>query len=111
MANTKSARKNARKAKTRMLHNRQAKSRIKKLERQFEACLEANDGEAARKASAAFISALDRAAKSSIIHQNKANRKKSTCSKKLSLVMTSSPKASPEPSEKEAPSEKIDTES
>lgn len=84
MANTKSAQKNARKARVRMLKNRQVKSRLKTLERQFQACLEGNDEEAARKASAEFISALDRAAKSSIIHRNKASRKKSACAKQLS---------------------------
>ena len=67
-----------------MLKNRQVKSRLKTLERQFQACLEGNDEEAARKASAEFISALDRAAKSSIIHRNKASRKKSACAKQLS---------------------------
>ena len=83
MANTKSASKNARKARSRMLHNRQVKSRLKTLERQFQACLEGNDEEASRKAAAEFISALDRAAKSSIIHRNKAARKKSACSRRL----------------------------
>ncbi len=86
MANTKSALKNARKAKARMLSNRQAKSRLKTLERQFNACLDGNDEKAARKASAEFISALDRAAKSSIIHRNKATRKKSSCSQKIARI-------------------------
>ena len=86
MANTKSALKNARKARTRMLSNRQVKSRLKTLERQFNACLDNNDEEAARKASAEFISALDRAAKSSIIHRNKATRKKASCTKKIARI-------------------------
>jgi len=73
-----------------MLRNRQVKSRLKTLERQFQACLETNDEEAARKASAEFISALDRAAKSSIIHHNKAARKKSACAKRLSEASSSS---------------------
>lgn len=66
-----------------MLHNRQAKSRLKTLEHQFQACLEGNDEAASRKVAAEFISALDRAAKSSIIHRNKAARKKSACAKRL----------------------------
>ena len=66
-----------------MLHNRQVKSRLKTLERQFQICLEGNDEAASRKAAAEFISALDRAAKSSIIHRNKAARKKSACTKRL----------------------------
>ena len=73
-----------------MLHNRQAKSRLKTLERQFQACLEGKDEEAARKVAAEFISALDRAAKSSIIHRNKAARKKSACTKRLAGASASS---------------------
>ena len=69
-----------------MLHNRQAKSKLKLLERQFNTCVESNDEEAARKASVEFISALDRAAKSSIIHRNKATRKKSSCSNKIARI-------------------------
>ena len=83
MAITKSAKKNDRKTRSRTLHNRQVKSRLKTLERQFQACLEGNDEAASRKAAAEFISALDRAAKSSIIHRNKAARKKSACAKRL----------------------------
>lgn len=85
-----------------MLRNRQAKSRIKTLEHQFQACLEANDEEAALKASIEFVSALDRAAKSSIIHGNKANRKKSSCSKKLARLATSSTPVAKEPTEEES---------
>ena len=101
MANTKSALKNARKARTRMVRNRQARSRIKTLERQFKTCVEANDENAARKASAEFISALDRAAKSSIIHHNKAKRKKSSCSKKLAGIAVSSSATKSEPTGEE----------
>ena len=46
-----------------MLRNRQTKNKLKTLEHQFNACLDSNDEEAARKASVEFISALDRAAK------------------------------------------------
>ena len=97
MGNTKSALKNARIARNRMLRNRQAKSRIKTLERQFQACLEGNDEDAARKASVEFIAALDRAAKSSIIHHNKANRKKSSCANKLARIATPSAETNSEP--------------
>ena len=69
-----------------MLRNRHSKSRLKTLEHQFQACLNGNDEEKARQASVDFIAALDRAAKSSIIHPNKAARKKSSCAKRLAAT-------------------------
>ena len=109
MANTKSAQKNARNARVKMVRNRQVKSRLKTLERQFQACLEGNDEKAARKASAEFISALDRAAKSSIVHSNKASRKKSTCAKQLSSGASSTTvvQAKPQASTQEEPEEEV----
>ena len=105
MANSKSALKNARKTRARTLRNRHVKSRLKTLERQFQTCLEGKDEEAARKASAIFISALDRAAKSSIIHENKAARKKSACAKKLAGGGKTLSKASRDKAPEEAPEE------
>lgn len=107
MGNTKSALKNARKTRARTLRNRHVKSRLKTLERQFQACLEGKDEEATRKASAEFISALDRAAKSSIIHENKAARKKSACSAKLALDGNSPAKANQVEEQVEAVEEQV----
>jgi len=73
-----------------MFRNQQSKNRLKTLERKFQACLNGNDEENARQASSDFISALDRAAKSSIIHPNKAARKKSACAKRLASTGKSS---------------------
>ena len=105
MANSKSALKNARKTRARTLRNRHVKSRLKTLERQFQTCLEGKDEDAARKASAIFISALDRAAKSSIIHENKAARKKSACAKKLAAGAKTPSKSSQDKAPEETPKE------
>ena len=108
MANTKSALKNIRKSKARMLRNRQAKSKLKILERQFNACVDSNEEEAARKASVEFISALDRAAKSSIIHRNKATRKKSSCTNKIARIGQTAAKVEQEENQEESAAENLE---
>jgi small subunit ribosomal protein S20 len=81
MANTKSALKNMRKAEGRTLRNRTTKSRIRTLARNL-ASLEAEGSAEAKKAAAInYISALDKAVKSGVIHHNAANRHKAACSK------------------------------
>lgn len=79
MANTKSAQKNIRKSATRTEANRQVRSRLKTLAKSVEA--DANDTEKAKTAAVAFVSALDKAAKTGIIHQNVARRHKSSVAK------------------------------
>tara|TARA_B100001964_G_C14164770_1_gene568509 strand:+ start:239 stop:520 length:282 start_codon:yes stop_codon:yes gene_type:complete len=91
-----------------MLRNRQTKSKLKILERQFNACLDSNDEDAVRKASVEFISALDRAAKSSIIHRNKATRKKSSCTQKIARIGQTTAKVEQEDSQEESAAESLD---
>jgi len=78
MANTKSAQKEARKTAKRTLHNRGVKTRLKTLTKKARTALEGDDAAAARKAVDAVVSAYDRAAKTNVVHKNKASRVKST---------------------------------
>lgn len=82
MANTKTAIKNMRKTERRTVRNRAAKSRLKTLARNL-AKLELENASADEKKAAAvrYISALDKAAKTKIIHRNVADRQKSKWSK------------------------------
>mgnify|MGYP002002206283 CR=1 FL=1 len=78
MANTKSAQKEARKTAKRALHNRGVKTRLKTLTRKARTALEGDDAAAARKAVDEAVSAYDRAAKTNVVHKNKASLFKST---------------------------------
>lgn len=81
MANTKTAIKNMRKTARRTEQNRGAKSRLKTLGRNL-AQLEADGSAEDKKAAASrYISALDKAAKTDVIHRNVAQRHKARCSK------------------------------
>lgn len=79
MANTKSAIKNIRKSSRLTEHNRQVRSRLKTLAKKARAA----EGETAAQTVADYISALDKAAKRGIIHENKVRRHKSTLAPKL----------------------------
>jgi small subunit ribosomal protein S20 len=80
MANTKSAKKEARKSVKRTLHNKDIKTRLKSLTRNARAALEGDDVSSAQKAVSEAVSAYDKAAKSNIVHKNKARRIKSAFS-------------------------------
>jgi len=71
-----------RKAESRTLHNRATKSRLRTLARTL-ARLEAQEGSAEEKKATAirYVSALDKAAKSGIVHRNFAQRHKARYSK------------------------------
>jgi len=82
MANTKSAIKNNRKMLARTLHNRSRKSRIKTLAKRVSLLAsEGGDAEALRKAAIAYVSAMDKAAKTKLVHANKASRAKASVAK------------------------------
>lgn len=82
MANTKSAIKNNRKTVARTLHNRSRKSRIKTLAKKVQAlAADGSDKEALKSAAIEYVSAMDKAAKSNLIHVNKASRAKASASK------------------------------
>lgn len=82
MANTKSAIKNHRKTIARTLHNRSRKSRLKTLAKKVQTlAADGSDKEALRNAAVDYVSAMDKAAKTNLVHANKANRAKSSVSK------------------------------
>ena len=83
MANTRSAAKQARAGLRRQAHNKSIKSRLHSLEKKF---LEAVSAKKAPDANALYrllSSALDKAAKSRVIHRNNASRKKSRLAARL----------------------------
>ncbi len=83
MANTKSAIKNNRKTIARTLRNRSHKTRLKTLAKKVQAAAAGDDKEALKTAALAYVSAMDKAAKSKLIHGNKANRAKASMAKLL----------------------------
>lgn len=79
MANTKSSIKDIRKISRRTEHNRQIRSRLKTLTRKLREVTDGDDAAAKTEAARELVSALDKAAKTKIIHRNKADRYKATC--------------------------------
>jgi len=79
MANTKSALKYIRKSRVRALRNRQVKSRLKTLYKKVQLASESEDKEVLVSASRKYISALDKAGKTGLVHPNKIARHKSRC--------------------------------
>jgi small subunit ribosomal protein S20 len=77
MANTKSAIKAARKSKRLRNRNQSVKTHLKTLHKKFEAAVKANDAAAAKTAGMAYVSAMDKASKSGVVHANAAARAKS----------------------------------
>lgn len=77
MPNTKSAERRMRNSARRALHNRSIKHNLKALESHFQETMEAGKRDEAKTAFATVVSALDKAAKSGVIHKAKADRKKS----------------------------------
>lgn len=81
MANTKSAQKNIRKSAVRTEANRKVKSRLKTLTKTAKAAVESKDAAKITAATVKTVSAFDKAAKTGVIHKNKANRVKSRLAK------------------------------
>ena len=81
MANTKSAIKAARKSARLQTRNQGIKTRLKSLHKKFEAAAEAKDAAAAKTAGIAYISAMDKATKSGVVHKNAVARAKAHVSK------------------------------
>lgn len=86
MANTQSALKNIRKNRTNYLRNRSISSKLKTLDKAFQASIESKDKEAATLAAKSLISALDKATKSNLVHANKVARKKARCAALVSAI-------------------------
>lgn len=83
MANTKSAIKAARQGKRRHDRNQAVKTHLKTLHKKLEAAVEARDAAAARAAGIAYVSAMDRAAKTGVVHANTASRAKAHAAKHI----------------------------
>lgn len=86
MANHKSSIKRARQTIVRTERNRAVKSRVKTLRKKALAAIDAGDKVAAAAAISEFSSAVDRAAKSNVIHANQAANLKSKAAKALAKV-------------------------
>jgi small subunit ribosomal protein S20 len=76
MANTKSAIKAARKSARLTTRNRGVKTLLKTLHKRLDAAVAAKDAAAAKTAGIAYVSAMDRAVKSGVVHRNAASRAK-----------------------------------
>lgn len=83
MANTKTAIKNMRKTERRTQQNRATKSRIRTLARNLRSLEAEGSAEDKKAAAIKYVSALDKAAKTDVIHRNVAQRQKAACSKYL----------------------------
>jgi small subunit ribosomal protein S20 len=86
MANTRSAAKQARGSLRRRAHNRAILSRLHTLERAFLAAVSAQKAPEAETALRVLTSALDKAAKTQVIHVNLASRKKSRLTARLKAL-------------------------
>ena len=83
MANTKSAIKAARKSVRLTFRNRGIKTRLKTLHKRLDALIAAKDGAATKTAASEYVSAMDKAVKSGVVHRNAASRAKAHVSKHL----------------------------
>lgn len=81
MANTKSAIKAARKSQRFAVRNKAVKTRLKTLAKKLQKAAAEGKAEVTKAVAIQFISALDKAAKSNVIHRNAAARQKAHCSK------------------------------
>jgi len=86
MANIKSAIKRNRQTATRTERNRAEKSRMKTLRRKTLSAIESGNKDEAVKASSAFESVVDKAAKRHLIHPNKAANLKSKTAKAIAAI-------------------------
>ena len=81
MANTKSAIKAARQNVRLHDRNQQVKTRLKTLHKKFESAAKGSDAAATKTAAVAYVSAMDKAVKSGVVHRNAANRAKAHATK------------------------------
>jgi small subunit ribosomal protein S20 len=83
MANTRSAAKQARASIRREAHNKSIKSRLHTLEKKFLAAVADKKATDASALYRLLSSALDKAAKTQVVHRNNASRKKSRLAARL----------------------------
>jgi len=92
MANTRSAAKQARASLRRAAHNKSIKSKLHSLEKRFLAVIATNKASEAVELYRQLSSALDKAAKTRVIHPNNASRKKSRLAARLKKTEKAEPK-------------------
>ena len=83
MPNTKSAARRMRSSARRHIHNKRIKSRLNTLEKNYLALAQSGSKDQASAALRAITSALDKAAKSGVLHSNTVSRKKSRLTARL----------------------------
>jgi small subunit ribosomal protein S20 len=83
MANTKSAIKAARKTVRLTERNRGVKTRLKTLRKRLDTLMAGTDASAKQTAAAEYMSAMDKAVKSGVVHKNAASRAKAHAAKAL----------------------------
>ena len=81
MANTKSAIKAARKTVRLTERNRGVKTRLKTLRKRLDVSIAAKDDAASKTAASEYVSAMDKAVKSGVVHRNAASRAKAHAAK------------------------------
>ena len=86
MPNTKSAERRMRSNTRKQARNQSVKSRLRTLERKYEDLEKKGSKTDAETAFRSFASALDKAAKSGVIHKSTADRKKSRLATRLNKV-------------------------
>jgi small subunit ribosomal protein S20 len=86
MPNTKSAERRMRNSARKHLHNQTLRSRLKTLEKKLLAATAGGKKDEATAAHRTLSSALDKAAKTGVIHDNAAARKKSRLSAKINAL-------------------------
>ena len=86
MPNTKSAERRMRGSARKELINHSTKSRLHTLEKKYTAVLTAGKKEDAAAAYRTLASALDKAAKTGVVHRSQADRKKSRLALRLNAV-------------------------
>jgi small subunit ribosomal protein S20 len=85
MANTKSAIKAARKTVRLTERNRGVKTRLKTLRKRLDTLMAGSDAAATKTAAAEYVSAMDKAVKSGVVHRNAASRAKAHAAKGLAV--------------------------
>lgn len=83
MANLKASKKNTKRIAVQTARNRKVKSTLKTLVKKVNAEIVGDNKEAAKAAAITLVSAIDKAAKRSIVHPNKAARLKSAMAKHI----------------------------
>jgi small subunit ribosomal protein S20 len=83
MANTKSAIKAARKSARLQTRNQGVRTRLKTLHKKLDAAVAAKDAAGSKSAAVAYVSAMDKAVKSGVVHKNAASRAKAHAAKIL----------------------------